>query len=120
MRNEAPCVNDAFKRSAAEAEFDCRECGACCAPELPLPIYVSITRRDAARLTPRWRNQHVGQGSILTKLDPVGRCVCVALRGAVGRRVSCSIYERRPIECRRLERGSAACKKARRQLGVDA
>jgi hypothetical protein len=69
-------------------------------------------------MTRRWRELHVTEEGVLTKLDPVGRCVCVALRGAVGQRVSCAIYERRPAECRRLVAGSRECKKARRQAGL--
>lgn len=99
-------------------ELDCRSCGACCAPERDDALYVGVTPEDILRMTPRWRAQHVAHGAILTRLDPIGRCVCVALRGAVGRKVSCSIYERRPEECRRLEAGSRECLKARRQAGL--
>jgi Fe-S-cluster containining protein len=103
----------------APTALDCRACGACCAPELRLPFYVGLRAADLRRLTPRWRAAHVGRASILTKLDPVGRCVCVALRGTLGRRVSCGIYPRRPGPCRSLRAGSAACHKARRQAGLE-
>ena len=99
-------------------ELDCRTCGACCAPERNDPLYVGIGPIDVARLTARFRQQYVAQDSILTKLDPNGRCVCVALRGAIGRRVSCGIYERRPEECRHLTAGSKECLTARRQAGL--
>jgi Fe-S-cluster containining protein len=102
----------------AAPNFDCRTCGACCAPERNDALYVGVTAIDVARLTKSWRERHVAHGSILTRLDPVGRCVCVALRGAVGRRVSCAIYERRPSECRSLEAGSRDCLAARRQAGL--
>jgi Fe-S-cluster containining protein len=98
--------------------YDCRACGACCTPEFPSPVYVGVVAADLARLTRRWRERHVATDGVLTRLDPAGHCVCVALRGTVGRRVSCGIYERRPDECRRLEAGSRACRKARRQLGL--
>ena len=97
---------------------DCRRCGACCAPELISPFYVGLRPGAEARLEPRFRARHVARGQLLTKLDSRGRCVCVALRGAVGGRCSCSIYERRPAECRRLLVGSAECRKARRQAGI--
>jgi len=100
------------------AALVCRRCGACCMPELRLPFYVGLTGADLRRLTPRSRSRHVGRASLLTKLDPVGRCVCIALRGTVGRRVWCTIYARRPGACRRLTRGGAACRKARRQAGL--
>lgn len=100
------------------AELDCRSCGACCAPQRNDALYVGVTPLDVQRLTPRWRREHISHDAILTKLDPVGRCVCVALRGAIGRQVSCSIYERRPDECRRLLAGSRDCLDARRQAGL--
>src|SRR5205085_1499056 len=102
-----------------EPDLDCRRCGACCAAELRLPFYVGVTPIDVARLSPRWRERNLARGSILTKLDGNGRCVCVALRGTVGRRASCSIYERRPEACRALSAGSEECLKARRQAGLD-
>lgn len=98
---------------------DCRTCGACCVAELRSPFYVGVTDVDVARLSPRWRARHVSHGSLLTRLDPVGRCVCVGLRGAVGRRVSCSIYPRRPEPCRLIEAGDAECRRARRQAGLE-
>ncbi|HEY3358019.1 MAG TPA: YkgJ family cysteine cluster protein [Polyangia bacterium] len=103
----------------AHPALDCRTCGACCVPEITLPFYVGVTAKDIARLTPRFRSRHVARGSILTKLDRIGHCVCVALQGTVGRRVSCTIYARRPDACRQLEAGTRACLKARRQAGID-
>jgi Fe-S-cluster containining protein len=73
---------------------------------------------DRARLTPRWRDRNVGRESILTRLDGNGRCVCTALRGTIGARVSCAIYERRPDECRKFTAGSPDCHKARAQAGI--
>lgn len=102
----------------AEAELDCRSCGACCTPQRNDAVYVGVRPADLLRMTRRFVAQHVAHDAILTKLDPVGRCVCVALRGTVGKRVSCSIYERRPDECRRLTVGSRECREARRQTGL--
>ncbi len=102
----------------ASDAWDCRRCGACCAAEVPSPFYVGLRAPDLVRLEPRWRDRHVSRGSIVTRLDGAGRCVCVALRGTVGRRASCSIYERRPDECRRLEPGSRDCLAARAQAGI--
>jgi hypothetical protein len=99
--------------------LNCRTCGACCAPEVRLPFYVGLKAADLRRLTPDWRERNVGRGSLLTRLDPVGHCVCVALRGTLGRRVSCTIYPRRPGPCRRLAEGSRSCRKARRQAGLE-
>jgi Fe-S-cluster containining protein len=105
-------------RRVPSTDYDCRVCGACCAPEFDSPFYVTIRARDRERLEPRWRDRNTARESLLTRLDGAGRCVCVALRGTVGRRVSCAIYERRPDECRRFEAGSAECDKARAQAGI--
>lgn len=106
-------------KPADPREFDCRTCGACCTPEVKLPFYVGLNKDDLLRLTPAFRARNTARASLLTKLDTVGNCVCVALRGTVGRRVSCGIYERRPSACRELVAGSRACLKARRQAGLD-
>lgn len=108
----------AAKSESMEPTLDCRSCGACCAPQRRDPLYVGVTAADVARMTRYFRDRYVSRGSILTKLDPVGRCVCVALRGAIGQSVSCSIYARRPDECRKLTAGSSECLAARRQAGL--
>lgn len=100
-------------------ETSCRSCGACCTPQRNDAVYVGVSASDVARFSRNFRNQSVAHGAILTKLDSVGHCVCVALRGTVGKRVSCAIYERRPDECRRLAVGSPECLAARRQTGLD-
>ena len=104
--------------AGADLSLDCRTCGACCAPQRNDAVYVGVTAADIARMTRLWRERHVARDAILTKLDPVGRCVCVALRGAIGQRVSCTIYERRPSECRSFTAGTPECHKARRQAGL--
>ena len=101
------------------ATLNCRTCGACCAPEVRLPFYVGLKAADLRRLTAGFRDRHVARGSILTRLDSVGNCVCVALHGTLGRRVACRIYPRRPGPCRRLTMGSRSCRKARRQAGLE-
>lgn len=103
---------------AAPTDLDCRTCGACCAPERNDAVYVGVTAADLARMTRVWRERHVAREAVLTKLDPVGRCVCVALRGAIGQKVSCAIYARRPQECRRFTAGTKECLAARRQAGL--
>jgi hypothetical protein len=100
------------------AALDCRTCGACCAPERNDALYVGVTALDVKRMTRQFARSHVAHGALLTKLDPVGRCVCVALRGTIARRVSCAIYDRRPEECRRLTAGSRECLAARKQAGL--
>ena len=118
MAKTSPTPSRARPTPAAGADLDCRTCGACCAAQRNDAVYVGVTAADIARMTRTWRERHVARDAILTKLDPVGRCVCVALRGTVGQRVSCGIYTRRPEECRKFTAGSKECLAARRQAGM--
>lgn len=55
-------------------------------------------------------------GTAHLRLDAGGRCL--ALRGAIGRRVECSIYHHRPSPCRRVEAGSKLCLRYRAEHGL--
>jgi Fe-S-cluster containining protein len=94
-----------------DPEHPCLRCGACCAAfrvdfaieeldehggTVPAGLAVEVTGR-----TRRMRG---------TDHLPVR---CAALRGKVGERASCGIYEWRPNPCRELEPGGFACEKAR-------
>lgn len=50
------------------------------------------------------------------RLDPAGRCT--ALKGKIGDRVRCTIYELRPKGCRMLMPGDEKCLQARRERGL--
>jgi Fe-S-cluster containining protein len=103
--------------------FDCRTCGACCtnpdenrregtsewvevAPDEQL-----LRRRAAARLV-------VYNPAGVAHLRLAGDR-CTALRGTLGRRVSCSIYAHRPRACRRVEAGSPRCRQYRAERAID-
>jgi Fe-S-cluster containining protein len=103
--------------------FDCQSCGACCTNpdenrregvrewvELD-PRDVLLRRRAAQRLV-----VYNDDGVAHLRLDGQR---CAALRGRVGARVSCSIYEIRPRACRRVEAGSDRCLQYRRERQVD-
>ncbi len=110
--------------------WDCRACGACCASPWTGHGYVDVTN-EAPRLrrlgvptvTLRYGGPS-GLGVLVEKLatrrDESGRFVCAQLDGQVGRLCGCLIYEDRPQPCRRLEVGSAACRDARRRVGLPA
>ena len=57
------------------------------------------------------------QGGVL-HLRLVGDGRCIALRGAIGRRVRCSIYALRPAGCRRVEPGDRSCLRYRAEAGL--
>ncbi len=93
---------------------DCLTCGACCAPPTDWRAYVEVTGLDAMRLSRQYRARVV-DGELAT-VPRDGGIRCVALRGTLGRRVSCRIHARRPDACRRFERGSPECHEARRDV----
>lgn len=110
---------------AATPTLDCQRCGACCV-NLPsnraqgVAYWVEIaegdrllSRRDLVRkLVTRDRN-----GVPHLRLAPDGRCL--SLRGELGAKVSCGIYNERPSPCRRVQPGDAACLRSRRAHGLD-
>lgn len=114
-------------------QADCTQCGACCAtPDGSLACGVSAS--DKRRLGWVWSWRHldpsqapglVGTIALRWRGYPDGRfagkrlCHCVALDGRVGEAVTCSVYERRPDNCRALEAGSEGCLKMRRAVGID-
>lgn len=108
-------------------EYDCRACGACCVAPFDEPSYVSLDPVDERRLGRPFVRLHVIRHAIATKHVEVKRgpaagsdaCVCHALRGTPGVRVSCSVYERRPGICRTFQPGGSSCLGSRRELGMD-
>jgi Fe-S-cluster containining protein len=44
---------------------------------------------------------------------------CMGLRGTIGRRAVCTVYELRPAACRKLEAGSERCLQYRLERGID-
>ncbi len=76
----------------------CRTCGACCG-------YVALELEDA-EVVPRRTllrvvyDAEAGGDVLERRLDAAGYLRCYALRGTIGKRVSCSIYARRPTACR--------------------
>jgi Fe-S-cluster containining protein len=112
-----------------KSEIDCRKCGACCSPQTwgcsmseQKDGYVQLLDFDLEVMSEEYVRKHVKKSrkhglQLACKKNHNG-CVCVALRGTVGKRVSCSIYERRPHACRIFEKGGPACLETLRQIGV--
>jgi Fe-S-cluster containining protein len=105
-------------------DLDCRTCGACCCnPDENrregYADYIEVRPTDRLLRKPALSRRLVvlnAQGVPHLRLDPQGRCV--ALRGRVGRRVRCAIYDDRPAACRRVEPGDARCLQYRRERGI--
>lgn len=112
----------------SDPRYDCQTCGACCvnppeneaegfrawvevAPGEPL-----LRRRDLVKKLCVIEADGPDRGAVHLRLDASGRCL--ALRGALGRRVACTIYARRPAPCRRVQAGAPDCRRYRAALGL--
>ena len=71
---------------------------------------------DDAKLTARLVVAN-GEGVRHLRLDPAQRCL--ALRGRLGRHVTCTIYGLRPRGCRLIEPGDERCRQYRRERGIE-
>jgi len=106
------------------ASFDCRRCGACCVnlPSNRLEGFTSwveieagdhiLTRADLVKKLVVYDRDQVPH----LRLTDDGRCM--ALRGALGREVGCSVYSDRPSPCRRVQAGDALCQRYRHEHGL--
>jgi Fe-S-cluster containining protein len=106
-----------------DEDLDCQTCGACCVNPRESDTYLLLDRADVRRLRrhrlPVVRAEEAeGLAELGTKTNAQGLCVCVALRGRVGRRCACTVYRDRPHACREFRAGSAECLRARREAGV--
>lgn len=103
--------------------LDCQVCGACCrngAENQREGVVDWVEVADDEAIAKRQRGAALlvrnAEGRLHMKLVDGGRCI--ALRGSIGRRVSCSIYEVRPRPCRRVEPGDPSCLRARADAGL--
>jgi Fe-S-cluster containining protein len=95
--------------------LDCTRCGACCTnPDENRAEgyvdYVEVLAKDSLLAEPDLVRRLVvynGAGEPHLRLHQDGRCL--ALRGRLGHRVRCTIYEHRPTACRKVEPGSERC-----------
>jgi Fe-S-cluster containining protein len=103
--------------------LDCQRCGACCrngAENMREGVSDWVEVDDDETLAKRqrgasWVVRNV-DGVLHMRLVDGGRCI--ALRGSIGGRVRCSIYEVRPRPCRRVQAGDASCLRARADAGL--
>jgi Fe-S-cluster containining protein len=108
----------------SSTDFDCTRCGACCTnPDENraegFVDYVEVRPRDSLLERPELVRRLViynAEGVPHLRLDAAGRCL--ALRGRLGHRVRCTVYEHRPTGCRRVEAGSDRCLAHRRERAI--
>jgi Fe-S-cluster containining protein len=104
---------------------DCRKCGVCCVSLTEHPEYADVTEKDKARLGQRFVRLNVLQDAIKTEwktqrtgpFKGVQACSCVALRGSLMSRVSCSVYKVRPEVCKKaVKPGDRTCLRVRQMF----
>ena len=119
----------------------CRRCGLCCVSPHDQDSFCDVEEADIARLDPKWVRRNVlgfrpfdvavaalsrhrlPEAVIATRqalqrrgpLAGMSACTCVALRGSLLHRTSCSIYDRRPRTCRdAVKPGDPTCRELRK------
>lgn len=105
-------------------DLDCQRCGACCTnakenEKEGRTDYVSVEKTARLLSRPDLVRKHVvmdDRGRAHLRLTPDGRCI--ALRGALGKKVSCDLYHLRPKACRTVQPGDGDCLRARRERGL--
>jgi Fe-S-cluster containining protein len=105
-------------------EPDCTTCGACCVNPLENEAEGFRTWVEVAPGEPLLKRKDLvrklvvvdADGGRHLRLDRDGRCL--ALQGALGRRVSCRIYAQRPKPCRRVQAGDPDCLRYRAERGI--
>lgn len=87
--------------------MDCIRCGTCCFSESKR--YVRVTGADYERLDDDSLVEWIGNEAFMrmSHTNEIGHCA--ALLPSNDGTFLCSVYERRPDVCRRLENGSAEC-----------
>lgn len=103
----------------------CQSCGACCQTVLGVSVgfWAACTASDVKQMPKRVRLKLVptrtgSQRGLATPQRKDGSCGF--LRGTPGERVSCAIYDTRPMLCRKYEAGSEFCRSSRREIGLPA
>ncbi|MDQ8200881.1 YkgJ family cysteine cluster protein [Pelagicoccus enzymogenes] len=95
--------------------LDCTDCGACCRC---YPIFASVSDAEREPLVSEKCvrvDDFLGKGEVAYRMYPLAHTQGCAF---LGENQLCAIYESRPEVCRRFERGSDQCLRARERVGV--
>lgn len=112
----------------------CQSCGACCsfyawqpmrmpAPRRPLagdPAYTFQSKTVTRYVWPDGTAETFRENIHWMRREKVdGWWRCTALRGTLGKAVSCGVYRQRPPACRDFDPGSPMCQAIREWAGID-
>ena len=130
---EGSCYVREFRESD---EPECKTCGACCVGTEG--DFVPVTALDKRRLPTKYlKKLQLTESNTVGSDSAVRLCAsspdvpygfglkrfgihqaCVALKGTLGKDISCDIYAQRPEFCRTFERGGDDCRARRAELFV--
>jgi len=102
-------------------EPECKTCGACCTGKDGdfVPVGTLDKRRLPTKYIKKLQKLNDPETPLLLGMKRFGDGqACVALKGTLGKEVSCDIYAQRPEHCRTFERGGDACKARRAEAFV--
>jgi Fe-S-cluster containining protein len=98
---------------------DCLTCGACCQSHLCVGVRPSdsISAEIVWDITVETEGKEIVVDRYLKRNEET--FACTALKGTIGERVECTIYETRPVMCHHIEAGSDRCHAIRRAFGIE-
>lgn len=105
-------------------EPECKSCGACCVGHTSDGDFVPVTALDRKRLPTKYVKklqaiEPVEDGPYAFGLKRFGdHEACIALKGTLGKAITCDVYATRPEFCRQFERGSDECRDRRREVFI--
>ena len=92
----------------------CQQCGACCAAFRVSFYWTEALESGLAEALIEKVNAHMACMAGTNGQQPR----CLALRGEVGKEVTCTAYAQRPSPCREVQPGDEKCTKARARYGL--
>lgn len=117
--NLSNTVSNNIVTPADEPIPECNTCGACCAAFVCVDVEPDnpISSNDHWIVTKQLESGEFTSERFVKRRET--DLSCTALDGIVGERVSCRIYENRPLVCRKFEAGSDRCHAVRRAYGIE-
>ena len=98
---------------------DCATCGGCCAAfgNVDTAPMNNISSEDSWEIVSNGKNADYIVDRFIKRKE--ADFSCTALDGTIGKKVSCHIYDDRPLTCRNFDAGSDRCHAVRRAYGIE-
>lgn len=98
---------------------DCGTCGGCCAAfaDVDAAPADNISAEDSWEIFGKGKNEDYIVDRFIKRKET--NFSCTALVGTIGEKVSCRLYEDRPLTCQHFEAGSDRCHAVRRAYNIE-